>query len=131
MKRTFFITVLTLIFALSLTACGTGNGNNNNNNSDNIISDIQSGTQRIEDGVESGMDSLDTKISREKAKEIAITHAKVNENDIRNYRIKLENDGGVMEYDIEFDCNDREYDYEIDANTGEIRESSTNLDIRH
>ena len=128
MKRKFFITVLTLIFALSLTACGMNtNNNNNNNNSDNIISDIQSGTQRIEDKVESGVDSLDTKISREKAKEIAITHAKVNENDIRNYRIKLENDGGVMEYDIEFDCNDLEYDYEIDANTGEIRESSTHF----
>ena len=135
MKRNIFITIFALILALSLTACGE-----NNNSSDNMMSDIRGGMQSAEDKVESGinkaedkidngvnnaegaLDSTQTKISRDKAKQIALDHANLKEADIKNYHIELDKDNGVLEYDIEFDHQGTEYDYEIDANTGEIRE---------
>lgn len=134
MKKNIFITVFVLIFALSLTGCGENK--TNNNNSDNMMSDVQNGMHSAEDKVESGinkaedktegaLDGAETKISRDKAKQIALEHAKLKEEDIKNYHIDLDKDNGVLEYDIEFDHNGTEYDYEIDANTGDIREHST------
>lgn len=131
MKKNIFITIFALILALSLAGCGE-----DNNNSDNMMSDIQSGTNKAEDKVESGIDKAedkiddsmnnesDAKINREKAKQIALDHAKLKETDIKNYHIELNKDDGVLEYDIEFDHQGTEYDYEINADTGEIREHS-------
>lgn len=131
MKKNIFITIFALILALSLAGCGE-----DNNNSDNMMSDIQSGTNKAEDKVESGIDKAedkiddsmnnesDAKINREKAKQIALDHAKLKEEDIKNYHIELNKDDGVLEYDIEFDHQGTEYDYEINADTGEIREHS-------
>jgi uncharacterized membrane protein YkoI len=137
MKKSILITIFALIIALSVTGCGE-------NDSNNMMSDIRDGMQSAEDKVESGidkaedkmdnsfnnaedklqngMDSMDAKISRDEAKKIALDHAKVKDADIKNYHISLDNDNGVLEYDIEFDHQGYEYDYEIDAKTGEIRE---------
>lgn len=132
MKKNILITIFALILALSLAGCGE-----DNNNSDNMMSDIQSGTNKAEDKVESGIDKVgdkiddsmnnesDAKISRDKAKQIALEHAKVKESEIKNYHIDLDKDNGVLEYDIEFDHQGTEYDYEIDATTGDIREHSS------
>lgn len=129
MKRNVFITIFTLIFAFSLAGCGGNNG------SDNMMSDIRNGMQSAEDKTESGinkaeetLDGTEAKISRDKAKQIALDHAKLKESDIKNYHIELDKDNSVLEYDIEFDYNGTEYDYEIDANTGEIREHSKDKD---
>lgn len=134
MKRKILISIFALSLIFSLAACGE-NGTDNTN-SDNMMSEIKNGVNSAEDKVESGidsaedklesgMDSMDTKISRDEAKRIALDHAKVKEEDIKNYHIDLDKDNGVLEYDIEFDHGGTEYDYEIDANTGEIREHST------
>ncbi len=138
------LNLIALIFALTLVFSFAGCGEDKtNNNSDNIISDVQSGMDSAGSKVESGMQSgegmlesgmqsaqdnaadntnTDAKISREKAKEIALNDAKVKESDIKNYKIKLDKDHGVLVYEIEFDHGANEYDYEIDANTGAIRE---------
>lgn len=129
MKRNIFITILTLIFAFSLAGCGGNKG------SDNMMSDIRNGMQSAEDKVESGidkaedaLDGTEAKISRDKAKQIALEHAKFKESDIKNYHIELDKDNGHLEYDIEFNYNGAEYDYEIDAKTGEIRSNSKDIE---
>lgn len=129
MKRNIFITILTLIFAFSLAGCGGNKG------SDNMMSDIRNGMQSAEDKVESGidkaedaLDGTEAKISRDKAKQIALEHAKLKESDIKNYHIELDKDNGHLEYDIEFNYNGAEYDYEIDADTGEIRSNSKDIE---
>ena len=129
MKRNIFITILTLIFAFSLAGCGGNKG------SDNMMSDIRNGMQSAKDKVESGidkaedaLDGTEAKISRDKAKQIALEHAKFKESDIKNYHIELDKDNGHLEYDIEFNYNGAEYDYEIDAKTGEIRSNSKDIE---
>lgn len=126
MKTKLLISMFALTLVFSLAGCGNNNtGGTDSNNSDNIVSDIQSGVDSVEDNMESGLTSAtDTKISRDQAKKIALDDAKLKEADISNYRIELDTDNGVLEYDIEFDHNGTEYDYEIDANTGDIRERS-------
>ncbi len=128
MKLKLFSIIFTLALVFSLAGCGE----KTNNNSDNLMSDITSGIDSAKDKVESGVQSAedmldgnassDAKISKDRAKQIALEHAKLKESDIKNYRIKLDRDDGVLVYELEFDHNNYEYDYEIDANTGAIRE---------
>lgn len=131
--KNIIISIFAFIMILSLVGCGGNKANGNS--SDNMMSDIQNGMQSAEDKVESGVDkaedkmesgidSMNAKISRDEAKRIALDDAKVKEGDIENYRIDLDSDNGVLEYDIEFDLGGTEYDYEIDANNGNIRERS-------
>jgi uncharacterized membrane protein YkoI len=59
-----------------------------------------------------------TYIGTDRAKEIALSHAKV-ENATFN-SVDLENEDGVMIYELDFVANGIEYEYEINALTGEI-----------
>ena len=59
-------------------------------------------------------------ISEEKAKEIALNHANVTNNQVTFGKSELDFDDGVQKYDIEFYYNNKEYSYEIDANSGNI-----------
>ena len=57
-------------------------------------------------------------IGQDRALEIALEHAGVNESDITQQRVELSNDDGVKEYEVEFYAGNQEYDYDIDAATG-------------
>ncbi len=59
-----------------------------------------------------------TYIGTDRAKEIALSHAKV-ENATFN-SVELEDEDGVMVYELDFIANGIEYEYEINALTGEI-----------
>ncbi len=59
-------------------------------------------------------------ISAEKAKEIALSHAKITDKNVPFSDIELDSDFGKTTYEIEFFHNNTEYDYEIDANTGNV-----------
>ena len=61
-----------------------------------------------------------SEITEEEAKEIALKHANLNNDQVTFGRIEKDFDNGVKKYDIEFSHNNKEYDYEIDANTGSI-----------
>ncbi len=65
----------------------------------------------------------DKKITEDKAKNIALTDAKLNSSDVTFERVELEYENNVAVYDIEFYTNSVEYDYEIDALSGAIREA--------
>lgn len=52
---------------------------------------------------------------------IALEHAGLKEEDISYFKMKLDTDHGVTEYEVEFVSGNTEYDYDIDAVTGAIR----------
>ena len=39
--------------------------------------------------------------------------------------VELDNDGGALHYDVDFEVNDKDYDYEIDAEDGKILKKQT------
>ena len=59
-------------------------------------------------------------ITEEQAKEIALTHAEVDEADTKMYTVKFDKDALDSSYDIEFYVGNGEYKYEINAKTGRI-----------
>ena len=62
-----------------------------------------------------------TGITLEQAKQKALAHAGLNQNQVTFVKGKLEWDDGRQVYDVEFYTTDyKEYDYEIDAATGAI-----------
>lgn len=63
-----------------------------------------------------------TKITSERAKDIALNHAKISKSNAKFTKIKLDKDDGILKYEIEFYSGHVEYEYEIDANTGRILE---------
>ena len=67
-------------------------------------------------------------IGVDRAKEIALNHAQLNESDVQFAKAKLENDDGGVEYEIEFYSGRIEYDYTIDAVSGNIIEYDVDYD---
>lgn len=59
-------------------------------------------------------------ISREEAKGIALKHATVTADDIRDYECELDTENGVAVYEVSFQVGSQEYEFEINATTGEI-----------
>ncbi|MBR5947217.1 MAG: PepSY domain-containing protein [Clostridia bacterium] len=59
-------------------------------------------------------------ISEAQAKTIAFQRAGVTESQVRDLEIDLDEDDGIMVYEIEFEANGREYSVEINAVTGAI-----------
>lgn len=62
-------------------------------------------------------------ISVDRAKQIALQDAGLEEEEVIFTAAKFEDDDGRKEYDIEFYCGSLEYEYEIDAMTGRIIDS--------
>ena len=59
-------------------------------------------------------------LPRGDAIQIAVEHAKVDRSDIWDLSCELEEDDGVMIYQVEFEHGQYEYEYDIDAKTGTI-----------
>ena len=62
-------------------------------------------------------------ISKDKAKTIALAHAKVASNKITGYKIEFDKERNVSYYDIEFTANGYKYEYDVNAVTGKIIKS--------
>lgn len=69
-----------------------------------------------------------TGITQEEAKQIALQHAELSEEELTGIRIKRDRDDGRMLFEIELYRDAEEYGYEIDADTGEIVESDYEVD---
>lgn len=67
-------------------------------------------------------------IEKDRAKEIALSHAGLSASEIREYQIELDYERGVAVYEIEFKSGAYEYDYYINAGTGAILKSEKGLD---
>lgn len=72
--------------------------------------------------------STSNTITEDKAKQIALKDANVNEKDITGIRIKTDTDDGRTVYEVEFYVQAEEYDYEIDVNTGKIINKDYEID---
>lgn len=64
-------------------------------------------------------------ISLDEARKAALADAGLSEAEVTFTKGKLENDGGIRVYDIEFYTSGAEYDYEIDACDGTVYEKET------
>ena len=63
-----------------------------------------------------------------KAKSIALNHAGVSENKAYDMEIELDDEDGILVYEIEFKSGGMEYSYEINAATGAILKHEAELD---
>ena len=63
-----------------------------------------------------------------KAKSIALNHAGVSENEAYDMDIELDDEDGILVYEVEFKSGNMEYDYEINAATGTILKYESELD---
>lgn len=67
-------------------------------------------------------------IGNDKAKNIALTHAGLKASQVSSLSCDLDNEKGVVIYEIEFKYNGEEYDYEIDAVSGKILKNHKEID---
>ena len=82
---------------------------------------------KIETKAETTKNSAE-KISREKAKSIALNHAGLKEADVRGLEIELDYDKGIHVYEVSFESGRYEYDYDIDAYSGVVKFSEKSFD---
>ena len=99
------LVVVMIIISISLVAC---------NNSD------VSNQSEINSGITNNGIANTNKITIDQAKEIALKHAELTEDQVSFVKTKSEFDDGVEKYNIEFYYNNKEYDYEINVANGEI-----------
>ena len=67
-------------------------------------------------------------IGHAKAKSIALNHAGVSENKAYDMEIELDEENGILVYEVEFKSGGMEYSYEINAATGAIVKQETEPD---
>lgn len=117
MKRKLLtMSALALVCGVSV-ACSSNNTNTNLNTTANANVTQESTTSQSNIN-----NNTSNKITEEKAKEIALNHANLSQNDVTFIRSNIDYDDGFTAYDVEFYSNNQEYDYKIDANSGDIIE---------
>lgn len=88
----------------------TSNQNNNDTNATNETNENTNNNSNI----------TTTEITLDEAKNIALEHAQLNENDVTFTKTQMDTDDGKQVYDIDFIYNNEEYDYEIAVSNGEV-----------
>ena len=78
--------------------------------------------------VQSSKPAASGDIGYAKAKSIALNHAGVSENKAYDMEIELDDEDGILVYEIEFKSGGMEYSYEINAATGAILKHEAELD---
>lgn len=126
--------VLCLTFALPLAACAR-TMDDAASDAQSIKSSVESGAesmkdkadstmQSAEDSVKSGDMQVTTKITAGQARNAALAHAGLTDEDVKDVNVDLDRDNGVLIYEVDFNHGDTEYDYDINAETGEIISSN-------
>ena len=139
MKK-IIVLVFSLIFILSLTACGRF-ANDVKNDAESAGDSVVSGVDSAADGVESDVkdkdkdknkddESMDLRagITANDAKEAALKHAGLSESQVTDIEIDLDRDNGKLIYEVDFNSGGIEYDYDIDAETGEVISANKSKD---
>lgn len=129
MKRTLIsiLCITSLIFLLS--GCGSQAGTSGQDSTEVRPKEsvtAEAATQAAAAGdTKADNNSL---ISEEEAKAIALKDAGLKESDVTGIRVKLEEDDGILEYEVDFYAGNKEYDYDINASTGEIISKDMDID---
>ncbi len=82
----------------------------------------------VKDKTPANAEKEDDTIGEDKAKEIALSHAGLNESDITHLFVELDFDDGILRYEVDFSQGQYEYDYDIDAKTGAILSYDKDID---
>ena len=69
-------------------------------------------------------------ITEQRAKEIALAHAGIQESDVTALQIRRGTENGIEVYSVEFDAAGREYDYDIRVRNGDIVQSSYDMRVQ-
>lgn len=93
---------------------------------ENIEDSVEDADEEIEDTKKA--ESSGAKVSLEKAKSIAFTHAGVNEKNVTDLKAEYDGDGKTPYYEIDFTSGGYEYEYEINAETGAVIKSQNEPD---
>lgn len=67
-------------------------------------------------------------IGKEAAIAVALAHAGIERNAVRDLKCELDRENGIMVYEVEFESGVYDYEYDIDAVTGKILQSKKELD---
>ena len=108
MKKQILAIFSVVLIAISFAACGA-------NDIKNDLKDDMSSVESMIDGT-----MKNPKISKNEAKDIALKHANLKEDEVTSLYSELETENNIRKYDVEFKKGNMEYDYEINAETGEI-----------
>lgn len=124
MKRKLLtMSALALVCGVSV-ACSSKTPANVNTNSANT--NISQENTTAQNNINNN--NTNTKITSDKAKEIALNHANLSENQVTFIKSNIDYDDGIQAYDVEFYHNNQEYDYKIDANSGAIVEYDLDIE---
>ncbi len=74
------------------------------------------------------IDSAKDLIGEERALSIALDYYSLTKAEARVIKVKLEEDDGILIYEVEFKVRDLEYSFEIDAETGDILDIDVSFD---
>lgn len=128
--------IITIVFVLSLTACGEAMDDTTSNAEsmgESVASDLQSGTSSIVSDVESTTKNTESTnfmagITAKQARDAALKHAGLTEEQVSDVDVDLDRDNGKLIYEVDFNVGNTEYDYDIDAENGEVISTNKSKD---
>ena len=135
MFKKFVAAFFAIVFSAVFAGCGTKMGEDVSSDISSILEPDNSNSAQPNNNSNTPNTSInnsstpnsnttsEAKISKEKAKEIALRHANVNEDKVSDFEIDLDTENGALVYEISFDSNGKEYDYDVNATTGDITDS--------
>ncbi len=112
-----FIGLLIIGISISFIAC---NNQSKNSSVNNPVSSVNQKENTSNQNIQGNVNNNQSKITLDQAKEIALKHANLSENQVAFIKENREFDDGIEKYEIEFYFDNKEYDYDINANTGDI-----------
>ena len=121
MKKIIISTII-LSTCLGFVGCSNTVGLNNSYESSTTTSNQNlpgSTNQNLPGSTNQNLPAQNT-ISSDEAKQIALQHANLSDNQVTFIKVSQDYDDGINKYEIEFYYNNTEYDYEINAYSGEI-----------
>ena len=125
-------TILSLVLIFTLVGCAESNRQNQSDKPSNPETTTpNSQTQTSNPTTDNNTSkNKEEKITADAAKKIALDHAKLKDTDIFDYDIDLDNENGVLVYEIDFEDKNFDYEYVINAKSGEIIYSEKEEDRR-
>ncbi len=128
MKK-LFLALLAVSFIFTAAACGNDTPEDMMESGKDLISDAGSDIMNGDNsGNSSATSNTNTDISKDKAIEIALEHAGLKKEQVRDLDAELETDNGVLKWDVDFEEGENDYSYDIDPKSGTILKSDKEHD---
>ena len=115
MKKTVTALLLVAAFAVALVGCAVAPAAETNAPEGIYLN------QKLDSPSVSALTDTTEMLTREEAKAVAFAHAGVTE--AYDVEIELDQDKGIVHYEVDFETKEAEYDYEVEAYTGEVLKS--------